>query len=129
MTNFAKFLMPIQYLNLSIGESAAHTRKNVSIFDVSHMLQTEIRGNDRFIFLNFFKHFREAFMESLTSADINGLPVNQGSLSVFTNDKGGIRDDLILLKTEDFLYVVTNAGCIEKDLPYLQVSKKKFFYF
>lgn len=47
MTNFANYLMPIQYSNLSIGESAVHTRENVSIFDVSHMLQTEIRGKDR----------------------------------------------------------------------------------
>lgn len=62
-------------------------------------------------------------MESLTTADINGLPINQGTLSVFTNDNGGIHDDLILSKTDkDFLYVVTNAGCIEKDLPYLQVA-------
>lgn len=62
-------------------------------------------------------------MESLTTADIVGMHVNHGTLSVFTNEKGGILDDLILSKTDrDFLYVVTNAGCIEKDLPYLQVN-------
>lgn len=37
--------------------------------------------------------------------------------------QGGIEDDLIVSKTDkDFLYLVTNAGCIDKDLPYLQVS-------
>jgi len=51
----------------------------------------------------------------------SGLPANTGSLSVFTNEKGGIRDDLIVTKTDaDFLYLVTNAGCIDKDLPYLE---------
>ena len=41
---------------------------------------------------------------------------------MFTNDKGGIKDDLIVTKTDkDFIYMVTNAGCIDKDLPYLQV--------
>lgn len=55
MTNFANFLMPVQYSKLSIAESATHTRKNVSIFDVSHMLQTEIRGKDRLMFLMVLK--------------------------------------------------------------------------
>lgn len=67
-------------------------------------------------------HFREQFMESLTTADIDQLSTNTGALSVFTNEKGGILDDLILSKTDDdSIYVVTNAGCIDKDLPYLQV--------
>jgi len=74
------------------------------------MLQTEVRGSDRV-----------AFIESLTTADVEGLPPNTGTLSVFTNDKGGIRDDLIITKTDaEHLYLVTNAGCIDKDLPYLQ---------
>lgn len=61
-------------------------------------------------------------MESLIPADMEGLTPDSGTLSVFTNDKGGIRDDLIATKTSsDHLYVVTNAGCIDKDLPYLQV--------
>lgn len=61
-------------------------------------------------------------MESLTSADIEGLAPNSGTLSVFTNEKGGIKDDLIVTKTDkDYIYLVTNAGCIEKDLPYILV--------
>uniref|UniRef100_A0A1I8AR34 Aminomethyltransferase n=1 Tax=Steinernema glaseri TaxID=37863 RepID=A0A1I8AR34_9BILA len=107
---FAGFEMPVQYSDLSVSDSTLHTRKHVSIFDVSHMLQTHITGKDR-----------EAFVESLTTADIVGLKPNSGVLSVFTNEKGGIKDDLIVSKTaEDYLYMVTNAGCIDKDLPYLQ---------
>lgn len=57
----------------------------------------------------------------MTTADVQGLQENSGTLSVFTNEKGGIKDDLIIMKTDkDFLFLVTNAGCIEKDLPYLQ---------
>ena len=56
----------------------------------------------------------------MTTADVQGLQENSGTLSVFTNDKGGIKDDLIIMKTDkDFLFLVTNAGCIDKDLPYL----------
>jgi len=62
MVPFAGFSMPVQYADFSIGDSAKHTRSHVSIFDVSHMLQTEIRGKDR-----------EAFMESLTTADVQGF--------------------------------------------------------
>ncbi|GMR60014.1 hypothetical protein PMAYCL1PPCAC_30209, partial [Pristionchus mayeri] len=110
LVDFAGFEMPVQYADLSIKDSTIHTRAGVSIFDVSHMLQSHIKGADRV-----------AFMESLTTADIEGMPVNTGSLSVFTNEKGGIEDDLIVSKTDkDFLYLVTNAGCIDKDLPYLQ---------
>ena len=56
-------------------------------------------------------------MESLTVADVRNLPANQSTLSLFTNANGGIVDDLIITKTENNsdLYVVSNAGCIEKD--------------
>jgi aminomethyltransferase len=43
-------------------------------------------------------------------------------LSVFTNEKGGIKDDLVVSKTSaGHLYVVSNAGCADKDLAHLQV--------
>ena len=75
------------------------------------MLQTKIYGKDRV-----------KLMESLTVADIQGLQDNQGTLSLFTSDSGGICDDLIVTKTkEGYLYVVSNAGCIEKDLANMQV--------
>jgi aminomethyltransferase len=47
MVNFAGFEMPVQYGDFTIKDSTLHTRNHVSIFDVSHMLQTEIRGKDR----------------------------------------------------------------------------------
>lgn len=44
IVNFGGFLLPVQYSDQSIVNSHLFTRKNASIFDVSHMLQTEIRG-------------------------------------------------------------------------------------
>uniref|UniRef100_A0A914HJF9 Aminomethyltransferase n=1 Tax=Globodera rostochiensis TaxID=31243 RepID=A0A914HJF9_GLORO len=109
MVGFAGFAMPSQY-DLSVSASVLHTRSNVSLFDVSHMLQTEISG----------KH-REEFIESLTPADVANLPENSGVLSVLTNPSGGIIDDLIISKTShDSLFLVTNAGRIGIDLPYLE---------
>ena len=70
------------------------------------MLDTKVHGKDRI-----------GFMESLTVADVKGLTTNQGTLSVFTLPNGGIVDDLIVTKAEDHLYVVSNAGRREQDIP------------
>ncbi|XP_011889089.1 PREDICTED: aminomethyltransferase, mitochondrial isoform X4 [Cercocebus atys] len=60
-------------------------------------------------------------MESLVVGDIAELRPNQGTLSLFTNEAGGILDDLIVTNTsEGHLYVVSNAGCWEKDLALMQ---------
>lgn len=74
-------------------------------FKVSHMMQTKVYGKDRF-----------KYIESLIVSDIQGLKSNTGCLSVFTNDQGGILDDLIVSSTSsDYLYIVSNAGCSDKD--------------
>lgn len=76
------------------------------------MLQTQVYGKDRI-----------DFIESLIVGDIQALQDNQGTLTVFTTEKGGIIDDLIVTKTDkDYLYIVSNAGCIDKDLPHMQVT-------
>ncbi|XP_046339497.1 aminomethyltransferase, mitochondrial-like [Haliotis rufescens] len=109
MVPFAGWEMPVQYKD-TISESHLHVRENVGIFDVSHMLQTKVVGKDRI-----------EYMESLVPADVQGMKDNTGTLSVFLNEKGGILDDLIVTKTtEDYLYVVSNAGCIEKDFSNMQ---------
>ena len=65
--------------------------------------------------INFFQA-RFDFIESLTVADVRGLPANTGTLTVFTNHQGGIEDDLIVTSAEDHLYVVSNAGCRDGDM-------------
>ncbi|CAL8251354.1 unnamed protein product [Arctogadus glacialis] len=104
MVGFAGWSMPVQYKDSHIA-SHMHTREHCSIFDVSHMLQTKVHGKDRI-----------KFMESMVVADIAELQDNQGTLTLFTNEKGGIIDDLIVTKTDqNYLYVVSNAGCADKD--------------
>ncbi|KAF1596229.1 Aminomethyltransferase, mitochondrial, partial [Eudyptes moseleyi] len=68
--------------------------------------QTQVYGRDRV-----------RFMESLVGGDIAELKPGQGTLTLLTNERGGIVDDLIVTNTsEDHLYVVSNAGCTDKDL-------------
>jgi len=112
MVDFAGYLLPAQYKDLGIGPSHHHTRNHCSIFDVSHMLQTRVYGRDRI-----------QFMEEICTADVAGLKEGSASLTVFTNNQGGIVDDLIVTKADDsHLYVVSNAGCRHKDIP-LMTSK------
>ena len=114
MVDFAGYSMPVQYSSLSISASHHHTRTHCSIFDVSHMLQTRVHGKDRF-----------EFIESLSVADAKNLKPNHGALTLFTNDQGGIIDDLIVTNAEEHLYVVSNAGCRDKDIPLMSARLKK----
>jgi len=114
MVDFAGYRLPVQYSDLGISASHLHTRKHCSLFDVSHMLQSKVHGKDRI-----------SFMESLTVADVAGLKTNQGSLSVFTLPNGGIVDDLIVTKADNHLYVVSNAGRREQDIPLMRAKEEE----
>ncbi|XP_067938103.1 aminomethyltransferase, mitochondrial-like isoform X2 [Watersipora subatra] len=110
MVDFAGWSMPVQYSDQSIIQSHLHTRSACSVFDVSHMLQTRVHGADAV-----------RFIESLVVSDIQGLAESSGTLTLFTNNEGGILDDLIVSKTaEGYLYVVSNAGCRDGDLKHMQ---------
>jgi aminomethyltransferase len=69
-----------------------------------------------------------AFLEHLTPSDLTLLNPHESTLSTFLHPgTGGIVDDLIItmLNPEDF-YVVTNAGCAEKDLAYIRENLAAF---
>lgn len=55
---------------------------------------------------------------------MESLAPNTGTLSLMTTDKGGIIDDCIVHNTtEGYLNLVCNAGCADKDLAHINVSK------
>lgn len=116
MVGFADYAMPVQYGSVGIGASHKTVRSACGLFDVSHMLQWRLWGAGRVDFL-----------ERLVVADIAGLEENTGTLSLFTNPEGGIVDDLIVNRTDQsYLYVVSNAGCREKDLAHLRKYLAEF---
>ena len=116
MVPFGGWSMPVQYKD-SIQDSHHHVRNHVGIFDVSHMMQTKIFGKDRI-----------SFIESLTTVNAKILKPGMGSLTVFTNEHGGINDDLIVTNTnEGYLYIVSNAACDHKDYANMEVSYFSFF--
>ncbi|CAI0625938.1 unnamed protein product [Linum tenue] len=115
MVPFAGWSMPIQYKD-SIMDSTVNCRENGSLFDVSHMCGLSLKGKDAI-----------AFLEKLVIADVASLAPGTGSLTVFTNEKGGAIDDSVITKvTEDHIYLVVNAGCRDKDLAHIEEHMKAF---
>jgi glycine cleavage system aminomethyltransferase T len=89
--------------------------QSASLFDVSHMGQLRIWGEKRV-----------EFLESVVVGDIAALEVNQMRLSVMTNEQGGIIDDCMVMRKQDHIYMVINAGCKEKDLKHLAAKLREF---
>lgn len=106
--------MPVQYQD-TITTSHVHTRTLTSLFDVGHMLQTRVSGKDA-----------GEYLESLTTCDLKNLNKGAATLTIFTNDKGGILDDLIITKDdEDKYFLVSNAGRRDEDSQLLLERKVK----
>lgn len=114
MEPFAGYMMPIVYKDQSIKYEHMQTRTLASVFDVSHMMQTIVRGKDRY-----------KFIEGLTVADVEGMPVDKCTLSVFTNHSGGIIDDCIIANRRDQLHIVSNAGNAEIVWSWLNANKNE----
>ncbi|KAL9320824.1 hypothetical protein ACSQ67_012663 [Phaseolus vulgaris] len=115
MVPFAGWSMPIQYKD-SIMDSTLNCRENGSLFDVSHMCGLSLKGKDSV-----------QFLEKLVIADVAGLAPGAGSLTVFTNEKGGAIDDSVITKVkDDHIYLVVNAGCRDKDLAHIEEHMKAF---
>lgn len=69
---------------------------------------------------------RVPFLEKLVVADVEALPYGTSTLSVFTNENGGIIDDTVICKHEDHVYIVSNAGCADKDLAHIRAHLAEF---
>jgi aminomethyltransferase len=108
MVPFAGYEMPVQYPSGVLKEHT-HTRTQAGLFDVSHMGQVRLSGAGA-----------AAALESLVPVDIIDLPVGTQRYAMFTDEKGGILDDLMVSNGGDHLFVVVNAACKEQDIAHLR---------
>jgi len=109
MVPFAGYEMPVQYPP-GILKEHLHCRDQAGLFDVSHMGQILLRGAGA-----------AAALESLVPVDIVDLPVGMQRYALFTDDNGGILDDLMVARLdESSLFLVVNAACKEQDLAHLR---------
>ncbi|MBV2359293.1 glycine cleavage system aminomethyltransferase GcvT [Thalassococcus sp. CAU 1522] len=110
MVPFAGYEMPVQYPDGVLKEHL-HTRAQAGLFDVSHMGQVVLRGDGV-----------AAALESLVPVDIAGLAEGRQRYALFTNDDGGIEDDLMVANRGDHLFVVVNAACKEPDVARMRAA-------
>lgn len=110
MVPFAGYEMPVQY-PLGVKKEHEHTRQQCGLFDVSHMGQILVSGDD----------VAEA-LETLIPADLVGLKVGQQRYGLFTGTEGGIIDDLMVVNAGDHFYLVVNAACKDQDIAHLRTN-------
>ena len=106
---FAGYDMPLHY-PLGILKEHLHTRAQAGLFDVSHMGHILLRGPGA-----------AAALERLVPVDILALPAGRQRYALFTDEQGGILDDLMVANLgNDELLLVVNAACKEQDLAHLR---------
>ncbi|WP_442109400.1 glycine cleavage system aminomethyltransferase GcvT [Pseudomonas sp. NUPR-001] len=109
MVPFAGYDMPVQY-PLGVMKEHLHTREQAGLFDVSHMGQIRLSGANA-----------AKALETLVPVDIIDLPVGMQRYAMFTNEQGGILDDLMVANLgNDELFLVVNAACKDQDLAHLR---------
>lgn len=111
MVPFAGYTMPVQY-PMGVMKEHEHTRAKAGLFDVSHMGQVILRAGGYEV--------AALAMETLVPVDIAGLAEGRQRYGFFTNDAGGIMDDLMLANRGDHLFVVVNAACKAADIAHMQ---------
>lgn len=114
MVDFADWDMPVQYS--SIIEEHRTVREAVGLFDVSHMGEVIVYGEDALPYLN-----------KLVPQDLTKLVDLKAVYCQLTNKQGGIIDDLIIYKLEDKKYlIIANASRIDEDLNWMVRNKCGF---
>jgi aminomethyltransferase len=113
MVPFAGYDMPVQF-PMGVMKEHTHTREKAGLFDVSHMGQVVVKGADYAA--------AAAALETLIPVDILGLGQDRQRYGFFTNDAGGITDDLMLANRGDHVFVVVNAACKTADIAHMSAS-------
>ncbi|MBT6093468.1 MAG: glycine cleavage system aminomethyltransferase GcvT [Rhodospirillaceae bacterium] len=108
MVPFAGHSLPVQYDGGIIAEHT-HTREKASLFDVSHMGQVVLSGENAV-----------AELEQLVPGNIAGLAEGRIRYTMLTNLRGGIIDDLMVGNAGDHLRLVVNGARADVDLAHLK---------
>ena len=111
---FAGWEMPVQYAG--IREEHLAVRRDVGVFDVSHMGEIETRGPQAL-----------EFLQRVLSNDVAKIAVGGAQYSVLCNEDGGVLDDLFTYRLDDDRYLtVTNASNHDKDLAWFRRQAAAF---
>jgi aminomethyltransferase len=112
MVPFAGYEMPVQY-PMGVLKEHLHCRAQAGLFDVSHMGQVILRPKGDMEAL-------VAGLEAMMPVAVEGLAEGRQRYGLFTNDAGGILDDLMFANRGDHFLVVVNAGCKAADIAHMR---------
>lgn len=114
MAEFAGYNMPISYTG--INDEHAAVRNNAGVFDVSHMGEFILKGENAL-----------DLIQRVTSNDASKLTVGKAQYSSLPNEQGGIVDDLLVYCIEEnkVYMLVVNASNIEKDWNWISKFNSK----
>ena len=114
LVDFSGWEMPIHYG--SQIEEHHIVRRDAGMFDVSHMLPVDIKGEGA-----------RAFLRKLIANNIDKLQTTGRALyTCMLHEGGGVVDDLIVyFMSESWFRMVVNAGCADKDLAWMEVQRDK----
>ncbi len=115
MVPFAGYDMPVQYAAGVLREHL-HTRNGAGLFDVSHMGQIALHPKSGKV------EDAALALEQLVPQDILGVAPGRQRYAQFTNDQGGILDDLMVANFGSHLFLVVNAACKAEDEAHLRTS-------
>ena len=114
MVDFAGWDMPVQYT--SIIEEHNNVRNNAGLFDVSHMGEIYVYGKEAV-----------EYLQTLFPQDIAKIVDKKAKYCQFTNEKGGIIDDLFVYKLKENNYLlVVNASRVDVDFEWMIKNIKDF---
>jgi aminomethyltransferase len=115
MVPFAGHELPVQYTGGIIREHL-HTRRAAGLFDISHMGQIVVRPRSGRL------PDAAAALETLVPADVRGLGPGRQLYTLFTDETGGVLDDLMVSNQGDHLLLVVNAAGRVADAAHLQAG-------
>jgi len=113
MVEFAGYALPVRY-PLGVMKEHLHTRAAAGLFDVSHMGQIALRPKSG------DAADAARALEALVPVNVLGLGAGRQRYAIFTNEQGGILDDLMIANRGDHLFLVVNAACKAADEAHLR---------
>jgi len=114
MVPFGGFDMPLYYSDITTEHNAV--RQNVGVFDVSHMGEVSVTGEEA-----------ERYVQHIFTNDIKGATIGSVFYGMMLYPNGGTVDDLLVYKNgeQDFLLVI-NAANIDKDYAWIEEQAEGF---
>ena len=112
MQPFAGYDMPIQYSSITDEHNAV--RNHCGVFDVSHMGEVYITGNEA-----------EKYVNHIFTNDVAGAPIGKVFYGMMLYPDGGTVDDLLVYKLgENEFFLVINAANIDKDVDWMRQNAR-----